>query len=163
MKRQRRPFFESALIVVLIVSGCGPSAKPSSPKKKLIGHWKGVVEFDDAKVQQKLNESGGNPIKQAIANRLIAAIEKGEIRFELNEDDTFASSVKLGPLSKDVRGTWKVAQANGNRITIQLTDEKGESNRLAVVFSDDGSFTVPVEGPAGEFAVFRCRRESETE
>ncbi len=153
MKSDRLCLFSVAMFVAVLCSGCQPSAKD-----KLVGHWQGTIEFDDAKVQQKLDESGNNPLKQTIAKAFINAVKKGTMDIELKADDSFTSSIKLGPLSKDTFGKWTVITDAGKRVTVQLTNHDGKIDQPTLIFSDNETFTVEAHGEAAEFAVFRCRR-----
>ncbi|MDP6447307.1 MAG: hypothetical protein QGG36_10095 [Pirellulaceae bacterium] len=157
MTLDRSSLLGLVILVAVLCSGCGPSAKD-----RLIGRWQGTIEVDDTKVQQKLDEAGNNPIKQAIAKKFIEAIKQGTMDFELKADGSFTSSVRLGPLTKDTYGNWKVLTDAGDRITVQLTDHNGQTNQPTLAFADDGAFAVEAEGEASEFAVFRCRRVKTT-
>ncbi|MDG2384501.1 MAG: hypothetical protein P8N76_22725 [Pirellulaceae bacterium] len=153
MKPQRSLGYTLCFLLAILLSGCGTSAKD-----KLVGHWTGKVEIDNAKYQQKLKETSGHPIQKALVEELIRAVKLGSMDFDLKDDDSYTLSIKLGPLSKDSYGDWKVLQDKGDRIKVQLTDHNGVTDQQTLVFKDANTFTVEAEGEASEFAVFRCRR-----
>ena len=102
-------------VLLLLNSGCGPSAKD-----RLAGKWQGSVEFDDAAVDQRLAAEGSNPIKTAVVQKVLEGLESGTISMELEGHDSYTSTSQLGPLSKDDYGIWQVLSETEGGATVAL-------------------------------------------
>ena len=138
---------------MVFLAGCAPSAK-----EKLVGHWKGIVEFDDEKVQQKLDEAGSNKFAKALVEKLIEAIKSGTVDMELKEDNSFTSTIKLGPFSKDGYGTWEVLGENETQAVVRFAHHGGKIEDKTLIFAGNDSFSTDIPGEGKDLAVFRCNR-----
>jgi hypothetical protein len=143
----------SVCLLAVVLTGCGKSAK-----NRLVGRWQGRIEFDDAKVDQKLQESANSPIQRAIAEKMIKGFESSTFDIELKKDGSFTSTLKIGPMTTNGYGKWEVVNQKGNRATIRLTDQDGKVQTPTITFSDNDTFTTDATGPVSEIAVFRCKR-----
>ena len=152
-----RLFSKTALVclavLLLLTSGCGPSAKD-----RLAGKWQGSVEFDDAAVDQRLAAEGSNPIKTAVVQKVLEGLESGTISMELKADDSYTSTSQLGPISKDDYGIWQVLSETEGGATVALTSHEGKTSNIDVVFSEEVIITAPLTGEADGLGVFRCTR-----
>lgn len=146
----------SVCLLAVVLTGCGKSAK-----NRLVGRWQGRIEFDDAKVDQKLQESANSPIQRAIVEKLIKGFESGTLDFELKSDGSYTSTMKFGRVTTDKYGKWEVVEQNGNRATVRLTNHDGNVETPTITFSDNDTFTTDARGPVSEIAAFRCKRVQE--
>ena len=154
MNRAKRLF---ALFVmtgaVIFLAGCEPSAK-----EKLVGHWRGSVEFDDEKVQKKLDKAGSNKFARALVEKVIEAIKSGTLELELKADNSFTSTIKLGRFSRDGYGNWEVLGENEMQAVVRLAQHGGKIEDWTLRFSGNDSFVTDIPGEGKDLAVFRCNR-----
>ena len=74
MKPRRWLGASLCFLFAILLSGCGTSAKD-----KLVGHWTGKVEIDNANYQEKLKETSGHPIRKALVEELVRAVKLGSM------------------------------------------------------------------------------------
>ena len=146
------PLLAPAVVLSLLIVGCAPSAKD-----KLVGKWRGGVDFDDEAVQQKLDEAG-NPGASSIVKKMIEAFESGTMDIELKADDSYTSNTQLGPLSKADFGKWEVVNEQSTQATIRFTSHEGNVQEAAVLFSEKDVITAPFTGQGAGLGAFRCNR-----
>jgi hypothetical protein len=143
-----------AIITVLaIIAGCAPSAKD-----KLVGNWHGGVEFDDAAVEQRIQEAGNNPVARALATKAVEAFESGSMSITLKDDGSYTSSAVLGPLSKDDFGTWEIVAEQPTEARVRFTSHGGDVQEATVLFSEQEVVTVPFQGQGAGLGHFRCTK-----
>lgn len=146
------PLLATAVVISLLSVGCAPSAK-----EKLVGKWRGGVEFDDEAVQQKLDEAG-NPVATAIVKKMIEAFESGTMDIQLKADDSYTSSTQLGPFSKADYGTWEIVNEQSTQATIRFASHEGNVQDATVLFSEKDVITAPFTGQGAGLGAFRCNR-----
>ncbi len=150
----RRPWTDWLLVLAaLLASGCGPTAKD-----KLVGRWTGGVWFDDDAVQQRLEQDGNNPLKEAIVRKVMEALETGTISLEFKADGSYTSTSRLGPFSDDDYGNWEVIDETAQQATIRMTSHSGEVLETSAVFADQIVVSAPLKGHAAGLGEFRCTR-----
>jgi hypothetical protein len=142
------------LLVAMLACGCGPTAKD-----KLVGKWTGNVRFDDEAVQQRLEQDGNNPIKEAIVKKVMEALESGTLSLEFKADGSYTSTSRLGPFSDDDYGSWEVIDETAQRATIRMTSHSGKVQETSIVFADQAVISAPLTGQAAGLGEFRCTRQ----
>lgn len=153
MAKQALTLSLPSLLLALLLTGCGRSAK-----ERLVGRWQGRIEFDDAKVEQKLQEVSANPIKRAVVEKLIEGAKAGTMDFELKRDGSYTLTLKLGPIDRDTYGKWEVLEQRGNQATVRLTDHKGKSETATITFEDNNTVTTDAPQELRDVAIFKCER-----
>jgi len=140
-------------LLALLLTGCGRSAQ-----ERLVGRWQGRLEFDDAKVEQKLQEVSANPIQKAVVEKLIEGAKSGTMDFELKRDGSFTLTTKVGRVKSDTYGQWEVLDAVRNQATVRLTDHAGKVETATITFVDINTVTTDAPEQLSDVAIFKCRR-----
>jgi hypothetical protein len=74
------------------------------------------------------------------------------VSVEFQPDDRFIFRIRtLLFFGETKKGTWRVAGASGNRLTVSLIhDETGEKERCVIEFQDDDNALLTIAGEGGE-------------
>ena len=142
----------AAVVLVCVLAGCQPSAR-----ERLAGQWEGRIVFDETRIQEKLNQAQ-NPIQRALMQGFVESVRSGRVRFDLKRDGTFTAAMTMGPLSNNNAGTWSVVSESGNRVSLQLAGNDGQTKTASVDFAQEDVLTAELDGEAKGLGVFECGR-----
>jgi outer membrane lipoprotein-sorting protein len=117
------------ILLTLTLAGCG-----KSPSQRLVGKWK----FDAAKAVSNLAKEHKDDGIAAAIGVAQAMGQKMEIILEFNADQTGnATTIGLpSPFAGPI--TWKTLDAQGDKLTIEITNPKeNATSKVQITFVDD--------------------------
>jgi len=138
----------SAVFLIASAAACCGMLNPAS---RLYGKWK----LDVAETVRRASEN--NPLAGAAGGLINMA--GGEMTIEFQSDGTATVEAKSMFGSNSESGTWSLAGADGDTLTIDIVpNDSGQSRQMTLRMVDADTFETEDAGQ-GESAVFRRVKE----
>jgi hypothetical protein len=118
MKCRQNIALVSVLLLPLLLTACGPSAE-----RRLIGTWKA----DTSQIVEQA-QAEGNPM----AGMYGKMAEVGSFTVQFKKDGKMSHRLKVGVISIDGDGQWKVLDESGDEATIERRYSKANSGEEVV-------------------------------
>lgn len=144
-------------LLLLLLSGCGPSARD-----RLVGHWDGQFDLNQQEVQRQAGDSN-SPLANPLAQLVIGGMKAATLKLQFDKTGQMAMTFKIGPLDQSTRGTWEVVRSEGDQVTIQSQDERGNQKQFDLTFTGPDEFVMrpPEGGDTANLGTIRFRRAAQ--
>jgi hypothetical protein len=135
--------------IVLLTAGligCGGQGSLPTPVKRLPGKWQGqMIVYEDA-VAGKLTPEE------------IAQLSQMRMGLDFAADGTMVTSGEVQGRAFSNPGRWQMVSEEGDLLTIQSTEEGGESKDVNIEFDGTDTFYVPLKTEVAELGAMRFER-----
>ncbi|MCO6457623.1 MAG: hypothetical protein J5I93_20160 [Pirellulaceae bacterium] len=144
-------------LLLLLLSGCGPSAHD-----RLVGHWDGQFDINQQEVERQSGDSK-SPLANPLAQMMLGGMKAATLKLHFDKTGQMEMTFKIGPLDQSTRGTWEVVRSEGDQVTIQSQDERGNQKQFELTFTGPDEFVMrpPEGGDAVSLGTIRFRRAAQ--
>ena len=126
--------------------GCGGSPRTALPVERLPGKWQGqMIVYEDQ-------------VQGVLPPEKIAELSQMQMGFEFQADGSMKLTGVTAGQSYATQGSWKLVKQEGELLTIQSSEQGGETKDVNIEFDGADTFYIPLKTEVAELGAMRFTR-----